>query len=358
MSLYLCSLLVFTGNTYAILWGGAKPTCDSRVEHVTEPPEPTTAALLHQRQGGTLQTCGYSLGISTSPLYCVDARAVCATNSLSGFGCCLSTGITNCLIPTSCIDSTAVGNYGSSFLNNPYVTSCTNSGASLCVTRAIEYSPSFVTGWGCTDSLGATFELYYSTTSTASNASTASGRSFSPITVFQANYISTSSTTTSTSTSSSSTTTSPTSTTTTSITTTPIINTPGPATKSSSTPIGAIVGGTVGGVAVIALCALALFFMLRKRKNNDHSAPFQQPTALPSNNNYGPPPGGHAAYPTEKIHDSTSPGYQGDPYGAAGGAPPYSQPGGQSSYHDSTISPISPSVNQPMPAPVHELGSH
>lgn len=55
-------------------------------------------------------------------LYCLS-QGVCATNSLGGMGCCYSEGLDNCLLPTACIDSTALGHYGSSYLANPYVTS-------------------------------------------------------------------------------------------------------------------------------------------------------------------------------------------------------------------------------------------
>lgn len=70
------------------------------------------------------------------------------------------------------------------------------------------------------------------------------------------------------------------------------------ATKSggSSTPIGAIVGGAVGGVAVIALFALGLVFLLRRRRrssgqNGGPSAqqpPIDQPGGYPAQPPSGP----------------------------------------------------------------------
>jgi len=54
---------------------------------------------------------------------------------------------------------------------------------------------------------------------------------------------------------------------------------PPPPAEKSSTPVGAIVGGVVGGVAVIGLVILGVIFLLRRRNNNNNN-----------NNNYNPPP--------------------------------------------------------------------
>ncbi|KAF4836522.1 hypothetical protein CGCTS75_v001863 [Colletotrichum tropicale] len=64
----------------------------------------------------------------------------------------------------------------------------------------------------------------------------------------------------------------------------------------SSTPVGAIVGGVVGGLAVIALVGLAIFLILRKKKkpaqNQNQQPPQIQPQPQMAQNNYqgGPPP--------------------------------------------------------------------
>lgn len=59
--------------------------------------------------------------------------------------------------------------------------------------------------------------------------------------------------------------------------------------RGSSTPVGAIIGGTIGGVAVVALFVLGLVFLLRRRQRNpgsdEHSnakqAPIEQPGGYP-----------------------------------------------------------------------------
>ncbi|KAH0442241.1 hypothetical protein CcaCcLH18_01679 [Colletotrichum camelliae] len=63
----------------------------------------------------------------------------------------------------------------------------------------------------------------------------------------------------------------------------------------SSTPVGAIIGGVVGGLAVIALVGLGIFLILRKKKkpaqnqNQNQQPPPIQPQ-MAQNNYQGPPP--------------------------------------------------------------------
>lgn len=78
-----------------------------------------------------------------------------------------------------------------------------------------------------------------------------------------------------------------------STTTTPITSTstspvPSPTpTKHSSTPVGAIVGGTVGGVAALGLVGVVGFLLYRRKKKQNSAA--ATPLAVPSNTQSPPP---------------------------------------------------------------------
>lgn len=52
-----------------------------------------------------------------------------------------------------------------------------------------------------------------------------------------------------------------------------------PIVTSQSTPVGPIVGGVVGGIAGIAILALALWYFLRKRSSGGRAYYFDKPTA-------------------------------------------------------------------------------
>lgn len=54
--------------------------------------------------------------------------------------------------------------------------------------------------------------------------------------------------------------------------------------KKSSVPLGAIIGGAVGGVAVIGMIMLGIFFMLRRRKSKNAPAPIDGPINPPTMN--------------------------------------------------------------------------
>ncbi|OLN92211.1 hypothetical protein CCHL11_01597 [Colletotrichum chlorophyti] len=98
--------------------------------------------------------------------------------------------------------------------------------------------------------------------------------------------------------------------------------------EGSSTPVGAIVGGVIGGIAVIALVAFGVWFLLRKKK----AAPSGQPltTHQPMAMNPGPQgsPSQYAATThTQSLYDPKVGGYP----PSFGGTPPpqggYQQPG-------------------------------
>lgn len=96
-------------------------------------------------------------------------------------------------------------------------------------------------------------------------------------------------------------------------------HTPAPS-SSSSTPVGAIVGGVIGGVAVLAIIAFGVFFILRRSKKpdpaspppapetvqNHHPSPFPNPSPGPANLSPSPGPTNLSPSPTA----GSKPGHQ------------------------------------------------
>ncbi|KAI1266218.1 hypothetical protein F5Y18DRAFT_23865 [Xylariaceae sp. FL1019] len=88
--------------------------------------------------------------------------------------------------------------------------------------------------------------------------------------------------------------------------------------QKSNTPVGPIVGGVVGGVAVIALVGLGIFFILRHKKKADPATSTQP---MEQNNPMIPPGGGAPGqYPPQQQY-----AYGQDPYGQSP-QPGYYQP--------------------------------
>ncbi|KAF2965929.1 hypothetical protein GQX73_g7620 [Xylaria multiplex] len=123
-----------------------------------------------------------------------------------------------------------------------------------------------------------------------------------------------------------------------------------PVTKSSSTPIGPIVGGVVGGVGGLALIGLGIFFIIRhnnkkKKNNNGPLNPGQPMQQTPVPGGMGPPPGA-PGYPPQAYAQQP---YQQQPVSPQGFYPQQEQkpagfvtlsPTGVPDRHDST-SPVS-----------------
>ncbi|KAK3387146.1 hypothetical protein B0H63DRAFT_150810 [Podospora didyma] len=103
----------------------------------------------------------------------------------------------------------------------------------------------------------------------------------------------------------------------------------------SSTPIGPIVGGVVGGIVVIALVALGIFFCLRKKKAQQPAPPPpMQNQEQPFNGGYAPPmqnqeqpfnSGGYAS-PMQNQQPPFVGGYDPTKAELAGTGPTYSTP--------------------------------
>ncbi|KAK2057581.1 hypothetical protein LY76DRAFT_646795 [Colletotrichum caudatum] len=103
--------------------------------------------------------------------------------------------------------------------------------------------------------------------------------------------------------------------------------------KSSSAPIGAIVGGAVGGVAVIALAVFGIWFLIRKKNHKGGPQGQQQQQQQPQMGYAQPPPSQYAATTnTQSFHDPKFGGPNGYPQ-SFGGTPPPPPPPQQDGYH-------------------------
>ncbi|KAF7939703.1 hypothetical protein BELL_1014g00020 [Botrytis elliptica] len=264
-------------------------------------PSPTAApnnALkvldLLKRQTTANNTCGYYNGIQSEPYTCSGA-GYCAHNSYSAVGCCTG-DINSCDIFTACID------YSSSSalcaLADGLTGCCNDSDFPYCATflwnnpqrsmyRCVT-SPAFylmsdypITGTAST-TVVSSVTLSRSVASVASSiqsgddAQDISSASRSSVTSASARGSVTSAGSRSSASSSS--------------LATPFATTT--AHKKSGVPLGAIIGGAVGGVAVIALLIFAIVFFVRKKKSNrsQPQPPPQVSTTHPNNLYQGVPP--------------------------------------------------------------------
>lgn len=200
----------------------------------------------------------------------------------------------------------------------------TNTQLPYCIAEIISLDRS-VTGWACDSTSDGRTEIYYSTYWNASATGISTRASYHNAVY---NSYSTPGLRTSTQSSTTTSTTSDTSTTATSTTSSSSVSpTPTPTTADSSpAPIGAIVGGTVGGFAVIGGLALLAYFLFRRsRQQNsqpshaDNQPSMQQPQSPPPPSQYMPypvqpgyaygsqPPAQPLYYPEKAPGESTAP---------------------------------------------------
>ncbi|KAH8907079.1 hypothetical protein BR93DRAFT_968628 [Coniochaeta sp. PMI_546] len=346
---------------------------------------------------GPDQTCGFISGLPGAGFACDAATDSCvlvpATSATPGFvGCCDDQ---DCGFRVTCLDYNEVSS--SSLCDNgcmvdTFTVKCTASTEQFCNTISF---PGDIYDFFCNSLSISTPQLAFTTYNGETD-----GRAFIT-TVFgdssSESDLPTTSTrnrqsTSSKDSSSSTTSTSPTSTSSGSSSAT---GTNGNA--ASSTPIGPIVGGVVGGVAVIGLIALGVVFILRRKTSSASAAPQPgfpsvppgQPPSTPGTHQsfYVPPPGDPAkhnstvmvngqpmtqTYPTPpppfpaQPYPAPPPEMQAGYYQAAGGT---TQPLSAGEYnHPGTAAPVSPSTTmashpsyqpgfgQGRPGQVHEIG--
>ncbi|KAK3896663.1 hypothetical protein C8A05DRAFT_39792 [Staphylotrichum tortipilum] len=234
-----------------------------------EPPTPTpaphaavTKARLEARNTDG-NTCGYIGGTLESSLYCA-ATGRCVYNSFNmHIGCC-DDGTTVCPVWTTCYDSTDRDSFTT---NNGLTLWCGDTSYPHCITHL--YQDTNLKGYsllGCAVAAG-TGQIWY----TPKVSSTSTRRSTSVSTTSSS---SSSSTTTSSTSSSSSSTPPP---------------TPNPGPDDNKTPIGAIVGGVVGGLGAIVLIVAVIWLLVRQ--NNKQKKAAAAAAAAAAAGGAPPPPG-------------------------------------------------------------------
>ncbi|KAG4273406.1 hypothetical protein FPRO04_09770 [Fusarium proliferatum] len=128
---------------------------------------------------------------------------------------------------------------------------------------------------------------------------------------------------------------------------------PEPTKKSKSTPVGAIVGGVVGGVALIGLIGLGVFCLLRRRKSKPEPAPAPAQPVMAQQQAPPPAPTNQNPYPQQQYFQPAMQPYP-DHSMAASPAPSDARISMMSGPM-SSVGPTSPGGwnQQPSPPPFH-----
>ncbi|KAH8649963.1 hypothetical protein BX600DRAFT_517186 [Xylariales sp. PMI_506] len=282
---------------------------------ITEAPTAPSVHELFRRDSSELDvllapdnTCGYASGRSGAIYSCLDTTARCGLiTALSALAC--FTGSVY-YYSKNCADAQAVSTsicdiYCQQDINT---LKCTDATAPYCGTLTY-MSTIGITGFYC-DSISASIPIGLLTTYSGEKAHTFEMTSFFYADPLDSSTIDSSSSTTTTVSSSTTTNQSATST----------------GEPSSGPPVGAIVGGTVGGVAIIALVGFGVWFVKRRNKKPDHgsSSAHVQPSFAQVQPGSDPSaPFGGSAHMHQPLHGSAqailAPGYAQPPV-AGGGA--------------------------------------
>ncbi|KAK4098365.1 hypothetical protein N658DRAFT_221162 [Parathielavia hyrcaniae] len=244
------------------------------------PPVVTARAVPMALQKRAVRTCGYVDGDESQSYACAHPDAECLRNTAaSAVGCC---GTTDCFIYTACIPS--VSSAIARTINTERTRHCSDSRSPSCATL-IYADPTNTYLSGYTIPICArvetTYEIYWSPTDALSSTRSSTRRTTT------ASESEDTSEETSEETSSTTGGATGTRATTTATTT----SDPDPPVAESSTPIGPIVGGVVGGVAALGLLGLAIFFLIRRKKKIDAASVPTNPAAGPAPPGFMPPPG-------------------------------------------------------------------
>ncbi|KAL2169856.1 hypothetical protein VTG60DRAFT_5534 [Thermothelomyces hinnuleus] len=309
----------------------------------TAAPETSRLKKALEARGATDNTCGFVSGVFTASLWC-STTASCVYNSInSHIGCCDEEELSDCLIPTVCYDYTDSKRYST---NNGLTRWCGNSSYPHCTTYI--YQDRVFTGYtllGCAVAAG-TGKVWYTALDTSSTSS--SSTSESSTTFFYTSSTSPSSDS-STSTSSSTSTTTP----------------PVPPDPDPDTPVGAIVGGVVGGLGAIALIILVVWALLRQRNKQKNAAAAAGVIHPPP----APPAGGGPPHHDPHMSQMPPQAYYGAGGAAAGGFDPRasiaqsnggttSAPYGPSAYDQKTATGSSPPGSPPPPSSFGNYDAH
>ena len=280
--------------------------------------------LVKRLSGFTLgkDTCGYIASSNSNAFTCVKVDASC-TNDKTFMGCCSTTG-TDCHtgLKQKCIPYSQSASLCKS-LSDFHTLCCSSSEKPECHTYKFSTtaSPNLVmTLLACQSAKGSGTLLDYPPAFTKTSGST-SKKSTSSSTQSSSSSLSTTS-------SASSTTTGPAAPT----------DAPPPAEPAQATPVGAIVGGTVGGVAVIGAAALAIFFLRRREKAKDDSSAASTVTGPMQPAPIGGPGNGSKFF-----------------YSGQGPGPAASIMSGTTSHHHDARYSVVPPVHSPMSPHAYEM---
>lgn len=258
-------------------------------------------------------TCGFVDANLASALTCPGSN-ICATNSILGVaGCCDPLSLESCYLFTSCVPSSRMASCtAASCLQNEAIAKCTEASAPYCVDWQYDYITTTLKAYGCdvSDFTGSV-ELTYSGQDIfdiSSYLTSIPEFSFPTVFVTQTQTLSAglAGTTDSSSSSFSSS-----------------HNTNSDSHK--KTPLGAIIGGVVGGLAVIALVGAGLLFLLFKRRRDKRNAAAAAAFTPAHPQQQGPPP-------PQPPMPYGAPAYKPPPMGVPP-PPPMQQPGNTASFY-------------------------
>jgi hypothetical protein len=250
---------------------------------------PAARGLLEKRD---TNTCGYVDGNSRSNYVCANSEAQCLYNTeASAVGCCLTT---DCLIYTACLPFASSDATRASDFDAERTRICSDSDLPACAVFSYADPSGSLSGFTIPtcDTAETTYTMYFTPTGGSSSTRETSATEDSESSTEAAAEPSSEPSTPSEDDDGNQ---SPAETSATAG------SDPETSAEVSSTPVGPIVGGVIGGVAALGLLGLGIFFLVR-RKNKNTASPGM--TAA-----HAGPPGG--------------PGYMGGPPGGPHGLPGY-----------------------------------
>ncbi|KAI0843350.1 hypothetical protein F5Y06DRAFT_291259 [Hypoxylon sp. FL0890] len=331
----LLSAAVFVTAVQALAFDGkpAQPTNSLIPSPAIQLPQITLPPSIHElakRQSGQTvlvgpdNTCGYFDGRAGAVYSCNGAGVTCALVTTSSYGAVACCDGSDCGIRVACIDyrefmlSSACDD---GCIQDTFTVKCTKSSAPFCGT--VTFFDGIMDYYCDTLSFSTPQQLY-----TTYDGET-DGRTFTPVVVTLDETTSLFHSTTTTPVDNGGDDTSTSSSTNPPVPTSPN-NNGGNGGSKSSTPVGPIVGGVVGGVGGIALIGLGIFFLIR-HINKKKDAPAVQPAPQMAQGP-GVPPGAPgiagAGYGSQPTYDPYGQQYQNQP-GSPQGYPPqvyYSDP--------------------------------
>ncbi|KAI9889787.1 MAG: hypothetical protein M1814_004989 [Vezdaea aestivalis] len=296
------ALSYLTCSTNAIAFPGPKPTeaailklgLASPNPQVTSAPE-VSKALLRPRAAGD-NTCGFESGLPDGEYTCNNVARTCyffTTAGVGARGCCSGDDLVNCGWLVDCI---GLYDTASPRATDSFTLQCTNSNRPYC--QSFTFPGNGVKDYGCGSVLDSTYRTILTTSigqvkSASSVAIVTSKNVIKSKTIAIADPVSESG---SSSSSSSSTSTSG----------------PGPTSTLSSSeekskaPVGAIVGGVVGGLAFLGfLAAIVIFLLMRQKKKRAASDPTAAAASTPLAGGPASPAGAYSPQSNEKDYAQT-----------------------------------------------------